>query len=77
MTAETKIRNKILRRIQQIPLSRLNELDDFVSKIELSLPDNKQVTSYAGVWESLPNEIVSDFTDNLLSNRQRNQRRDE
>ena len=75
MLTDTQIRSRILRRVQRIPASRLNELDEYISKLEEPTSKRERVISYAGVWADLEGEVLDELTVNLLSRRQTNKRR--
>ena len=77
MMTETQIRSQILRRIQRIPSNKLNELNEFVSKLEETSSNKDKILSFAGAWENLEPTIFIELTENLISNRQRNKRRNE
>lgn len=72
MNTESKMRSQILKRIQRIPSYRLNELNDFVSKLERTIGKKDRNLSFAGVWENMESSIFDEFTANLISNRQKN-----
>lgn len=74
MTTETKIRSQILKRIQRIPSSKLNELDEFISKLEQASGNKAKVLSYAGAWENIDPIVFTELTENIISNRERNTR---
>ena len=77
MITETQIRSQILRKIQRIPSNRLIELNEFVSKLEQASGKKDKILSFAGVWENLDINTFDELTENLISNRQRNKRRNE
>jgi len=75
MTIDTQKRQKILRKIYRIPSDKLNELDEFISKIELDTHKKSKNLSFAGAWQNVDESVFSELTDNLIRNRQRNIRR--
>lgn len=75
MNTEIYLRSQILKRIQKIPSTRLKELDDFVSKLERVAGKKERILSFAGVWKNMDISIMKDFTENLISNRQKNRNR--
>ena len=77
MITETQIRSQILRRIQRIPSNRLVELNEFVSKLEQTSGNKDKILSFAGAWENLDSNAFDELTENLISNRQLNIRRNE
>jgi hypothetical protein len=75
MITDTQRRNQILRRINRIPIEQLEELDNYISKLEQIDVNTKKTKSYAGAWHDIDNSVFEDFTDNLIINRQKNRRR--
>ena len=75
MTTETQIRSQILRRIQRIPSDRLNELNEFVSKLEQTSGNKAKILAFAGAWENIDPSAFAELTENILSNREKNTRR--
>ncbi len=70
MTTETKIRKQILKRIQQIPMERLSDLDEYLRKLEAQISKKKKVLSYAGTWKDLDEDVFRELTDGLISRRE-------
>ncbi len=75
MLTSNKIRSQILRKIQKIPSNKLGELNDFVTKLEETADRKDKILSFAGAWENIEENIFHELTGNLISNRQKNQRR--
>jgi hypothetical protein len=72
MITDTQRRNQILRKINRIPLDRLKELDDFVSKLEQGIIQKNKALSFAGAWSDIDESVFTDLTDDLINNRPRN-----
>ena len=77
MMTATQIRSQLIRRIQRIPSNKLIELDEMVSRLELTPSNKDKNLSFAGAWENIDLETFDNFTVNLIENRQRNKRREE
>jgi hypothetical protein len=75
MITETQIRSQLIRRIQRIPSSKLNELSELVTKIELTASKKDKNLSFAGSWTNIDSDAFNNLTENLINNRQRNKRR--
>jgi hypothetical protein len=75
MGTDTHIRNKILKKVSQIPSDRLKELDEFVSNLEKQTDKKTRNLSFAGSWSNIDDSTLKELTDNLISNRQKNRRR--
>ena len=75
MDTSTKTRNRILKRISKIPEDKLKELDEYVTKLEHESTRANRVLAYAGKWEDIDDELFSNLTGKLISNRQKNRPR--
>jgi hypothetical protein len=75
MITETQIRSQLIRRIQRIPSSKLIELNDLVSKLELTSSNKEKNLSFAGAWINIDSDTFNNLTENLIESRQRNKRR--
>lgn len=72
---ETQIRNRLVKRIQQIPSEKLKELEKFISKLEATTGKKEKNLSFAGSWSEMDDDLFGEFTENLIEKRQRNKRR--
>lgn len=75
MIAEAQIRQQILRKIRKMPPNKLNDLNEYLSKLEQATEKSSKILSYAGSWNSIDDSAFNDLTDNLISNRNKNSRR--
>jgi len=75
MIAETQIRQLILRKIRRIPSNKLNDLNDYLSKLEETTEKTSKILSYAGSWSNIDESAFNELTDNLIINRNKNSRR--
>ncbi len=75
MITESQKRNRLLSRIQRIPANKLQELDDFISKMEDNMTAKSKVLSFAGVWKDPDSQMLNDLTEDLVKNRERSKRR--
>lgn len=75
MMTDIQRRQQILKKIYRVPSDKLEELDDFVSKLEQSIDKKEQVMSFAGAWQDIDDSLFKELTDNLINNRQKNKRR--
>lgn len=69
MTVKNKLRNKLVRLIQKLSTDKLTEVNSVLSKIEQQLTSKKNTLKLAGSWKDLDNDLFSDLTDKLHSNR--------
>jgi hypothetical protein len=75
MKSDTQIRDQLMRRIQRIRADKLKKLDDFAAKLEENFNNKDKILSFAGAWENIDDDLFIDFTDKLITRRQRNKRR--
>lgn len=64
-----------MRKIFRVPSDKLEELDDFVSKLEQNIDKKSNTLSFAGSWQNIDDSIFNDLTENLINNRQANHSR--
>lgn len=65
MLKEREIRTKILRRVENISTDKLDDIWDFLRKIEKKSSEKKEILSYAGCWKNLDKNLIDDLTINL------------
>jgi hypothetical protein len=75
MTTAAKISNQILRKIKQIPEEHLSRIDKFLKKLDSRNIRKKRILSYAGTWKDLDEDVLYQFTDELITRRKKNSRR--
>ena len=75
MITDTQRRTQILRKVNRIPVDKLKELDDFVSKLEGGVVRKSKILSFAGSWKNIDDAVFNALTNDLISHRQRNRRR--
>ncbi|MCX6240011.1 MAG: hypothetical protein NTY07_21115 [Bacteroidia bacterium] len=75
MKADTQIRQQIFRKIRRIPSEKLNDLNDYLSKLEQTSDKSSKTLSFAGSWNNIDESAFDELTKNLISNRNRNTRR--
>lgn len=75
MIADTQIRQMILRRIRRIPANKLNDLNEYLSKLEQTTEKISKTLSYAGSWSNIEESAFDELTENLIPNRSKNSRR--
>lgn len=75
MTVNTRMRNRILKKISRIPENKLKQLDDYISKLEKKENTQSGNFSFAGSWKDIDNSAFEELTTNLLKNRSNNRSR--
>jgi hypothetical protein len=68
-------RIQILRKVEKLPPDKLKMLYDYLSRLEKESPSPGKVLSYAGVWDDIDESTLKDFTDHIISRRQKTRRR--
>ena len=74
MKTENRIRSQIIRQLNKMSTKKLKEIQKFLGELEENETQSK-VLSYAGAWSDIDDSAMEDLTDNLIANRQKNQRR--
>ena len=75
MLADTQIRQQILRKIRRIPSNKLNDLNEYLSRLEQTTEKSSKILSFAGSWNNIEESVFNELTDNLISNRNKQSRR--
>ena len=66
---DTQIRQQIFRKIRRIPSEKLNDLNDYLSKLEQTSGTSSKTLSFAGSWNNIDESVFDELTENLISNR--------
>jgi len=69
MKADTQIRQQIFKKIRRIPSEKLNDLNDYLSKLEQTSGVSSKTLSFAGSWNNIDESAFDELTENLISNR--------
>ena len=69
MLKEREIRTKILRRVEKISNDKLDDIWEFLRKIENNNRKKIDILSYAGCWKNLDKNLIDDLTINLGTKR--------
>lgn len=75
MKADTQIRQQIFRKIRRIPTDKLDDLNDYLSKLEQTTDNSSRILSFAGSWNNIDEFAFDELTEKLISNRNINARR--
>lgn len=65
MTVKNKLRNKLIRLIQQLSTDKLTEVSKILNTIEQQFKSKDSTIKLAGSWNEIDNELFSDLTDKL------------
>jgi hypothetical protein len=69
MNVNSKLRNNLIRKIQKLSIDKLAEVTSLLSKVENQFKSKENTIKLAGAWKNIENDWLSDFTENLHSNR--------
>ena len=75
MIADTQIRQQIIQKIRRIPSDKLNDLNEYLSKLEQTTEKSTKILSYAGSWNNIDESAFNELTGNLILNRNKSSRR--
>lgn len=69
MDSNNKLRNSLLRKIQQLPADKLKRIDNLLYEIEGQIDSKEKTLQLAGSWKNLDDELFNYLTSNLHHNR--------
>ena len=68
------IREKVVEEVNQIPEERLPQVLDLIHHFRISLQFSRKktdkITTYAGCWKDMPEDIFQDFINEISQRRQ-------
>lgn len=69
MNVRNKLRNTLIRRLQQLSADKLNEINNLLGKIESQLKSKDKTLKLAGTWKDLDDDFFIEMTEKLHNNR--------
>lgn len=69
MNIKNRLRNNLIRKIQQLSTDKLTEITNLLSRIENQFKSKDKTLKLAGTWKDLDKEILLDLTEKLHDNR--------
>jgi len=69
MDIKNRLRNSLVRKIQQLSTDKLNEINNLLNKIEIHLTSKDKTLKLAGTWKDLDDDMFIDLTEKLHENR--------
>lgn len=69
MDIKNRLRNNLIRKIQQLSTDKLTEITNLLSKIENQFKSKDKTLKLAGAWKDLDNDVFNDLTEKLHDNR--------
>jgi hypothetical protein len=75
MTIDAPIRTRLIDKIQQMPENKLQVIDRFLEQLQDTIGKKEVIISFAGGWKDMDNSILDEFTEGLITRRERNRER--
>ncbi len=69
MDVKKRLRNNLIRKIQQLSTDKLTEMSNLLSKIENQFRSKDKTLKLAGTWKDLGDDILIDLTEKLHERR--------
>ena len=69
MTIKNRLRNNLIRKIQQLSTDKLTEISNLLGKIENQFKSKEKTLKLAGSWKDLSEDLFIELTEKLHNNR--------
>ncbi len=69
MNVKDRLRNNLIKKIQQLSTEKLTEVTKLLDKIEGQFTSKEKTLKLAGSWKDLDDDTFAGLTDDLHSNR--------
>lgn len=69
MNVKNRLRNSLVRKLQQLSADKLTEINNLLSKIESQLKSKDKTLNLAGTWKDLDDNFFNEMTEKLHDNR--------
>ncbi len=69
MTVKNRLRNNLIRKIQQLSTDKLTEINNLLGKIENQFKSKEKTLKLAGSWKDMDEDIFINLTEKLHDNR--------
>jgi len=69
MNVKNRLRNNLVRKLQQLPAGKLAEIHDSLKKIKSRLQSKNKTLKLAGSWKDIDHDFFNEMTENLHDNR--------
>jgi hypothetical protein len=69
MNVKNRLRNSLVRKLQQLSADKLSEINNLLSKIETQIKSKDKTLKLAGTWKDLDNSFYNEMTEKLHDNR--------
>jgi hypothetical protein len=69
MNVKSRLRNNLIRKIQQLSTDKLTEISNLLSKIENQFKSKDKTLKLAGTWKDFGDDMFIDLTEKLHDKR--------
>jgi hypothetical protein len=69
MDIKNRLRNNLIRKIQQLSTDKLTEITNLLSKIENQFKSKDKTLKLAGAWKDLDKDVLNELTEKLHDHR--------
>lgn len=69
MDIKNRLRNNLIRKIQQLSIDKLTEMTNLLNKIESQFQSKDSTLKLAGTWKDLDDDLFADLTEKLHQQR--------
>jgi protein gp37 len=69
MNVKNRLRNNLVRKLQQLSADKLSEVNNLLGKIESQIKSKDKTLKLAGTWKDLDDSFYNEMTDKLHDNR--------
>ncbi len=69
MNVKNRLRNSLVRKLQQLSADKLSEINTLLGKIENQLKSKDETLKLAGTWKDLDSDFFTEMTEKLHDNR--------
>ena len=69
MNVKNRLRNSLIKKIQQLSTDKLTEINNLLNKIENKVESKQKTLKLAGTWKDLDQDVFNDLTIRLHDHR--------
>ena len=69
MNVKNRLRNSVVRKLQQLSAEKLSEINNLLGKIESQIKSKDKTLKLAGTWKDLDDSFYNEMTEKLHDNR--------
>jgi len=69
MNVKNRLRNNLVRKLQQLSAAKLTEINNLLNKIESQIKSKEKTLNLAGTWKDLDDSFFNEMTEKLHNKR--------